>query len=323
VVGIVVSLVALSLALLGIEWARVGRTLRRADWRYLVPGGAALLAYLLTRSIRWRILLGPEVRLIDALAVTNIGYLISNVLPFRLGDPARAVAIGLRGHVRVSAALSTVVVERVLDMLAVVTLLAVTLPAVGEAGWTRRAGLLGGSVAVAAMAVFVTLALRPEWGRAVVRWMLARLPGLDGEQWLTTVDGLLEGLDALRSLRQVAGLLIWSGVTWALTVGYYWALLGAFLPEASLVEASFLTCATGLGVALPSSPGAVGVFHSVARYALQLPFDVPGEKAIVVAFASHAFQYTVMCLLGVIGLVQQNLSLGQLQADATATLAKE
>jgi hypothetical protein len=67
----------------------------------------------------------------------------------------------------------------------------------------------------------------------------------------------------------------------------------------------------------------VGVFHSVARYALQLPFDVPGEKAIVVAFASHAFQYTVMCLLGVIGLVQQNLSLGQLQADATATLAKE
>jgi uncharacterized membrane protein YbhN (UPF0104 family) len=76
-------------------------------------------------------------------------------------------------------------------------------------------------------------------------------------------------------------------------------------------------------MAVPSSPGAVGVFHSVARYALQLPFGVPAETAVLVAFASHTFQYVVMCFLGLIGLVQQNLSLGQLQRDAVATMARE
>ncbi|MBE9470716.1 MAG: flippase-like domain-containing protein, partial [Chloroflexi bacterium] len=65
-IGITISLVCLVLALAGIEWDQVGLALRRADWCYLVPAAASLLAYLLTRSIRWRILLGPEVSLAEA-----------------------------------------------------------------------------------------------------------------------------------------------------------------------------------------------------------------------------------------------------------------
>ncbi|MBE9508257.1 MAG: hypothetical protein IMY86_09430, partial [Chloroflexi bacterium] len=50
------------------------------------------------------------------------------------------------------------------------------------------------------------------------------------------------------------------------------------------------------------------------RYALVLPFGVPREQAVVVAFASHAFQYILMCLLGLIGLARQSVSLGQLSS---------
>jgi len=314
-IGIAVSLICLALALVGIEWDQVGVALRQAEWRYLIPAGGALLAYLVARSIRWRILLGPGVSLAESFAVTNIGYLVSNVLPFRLGDPARAVAIGLGGRVRMGAALSTVVVERVLDMLMVVLLLAATLPFVGEAGWTREAGMFAGVAALAALAVLVVLARRPEWGQRALEWGLARVPRIDRKRWARMLGGILEGLAALRSAQRAAGLLVWSVVTWAFTVGYYFAILWAFLDRPSLAEGSFLTCATGLGMALPSSPGAMGVFHSVARYALQLPFDVPVEKAVVVAFASHAFQYVLMCLLGLIGLARQNLSLSRLQAD--------
>ncbi|MGD8967619.1 MAG: lysylphosphatidylglycerol synthase transmembrane domain-containing protein [Anaerolineae bacterium] len=321
VIAVAISLICLILALAGIEWHRAGEALRRADWRYLIPAGAALLGYLLARAIRWRVLLGPGVGLGDSFAVTNIGYLISNVLPFRLGDPARAVAIGLDGKVKISAALSTVVVERVLDMLTIVSLLAVTIPFVGEAGWTRKAGLLGGLAGMVTMGLLVSLAVRPVWGMQVLDWILGRLPWMDRERWIRVLDGLLEGLTALRSMQSAATLLAWSIITWVFTVGHYFAILRAFVDDPSVVEASFLTCATGLGMALPSSPGALGVFHSVARYALQLPFGVPVETAVVVAFASHTFQYVVMCLLGLIGLVQRNLSLRQLRSDAVATMA--
>jgi hypothetical protein len=322
-IGAAISLICLVLALAGVEWHRAGEALRRADWRYLLPAGVALLGFLLARANRWRLLLGPRVGLSDTFWVTNIGYLISNVLPFRLGDPARAVAIGLDGKVKVSTAFSTVVVERVLDLLTVVLLLALTVPFVREAGWTRRAGLLGGLVGLVTMGLLVSLAVRPGWGRHILRWVLTRLPRADSQRWLRAFDDLLEGLSALGSIRGGAALLAWSVITWVLAVGHYLAMLRAFIDAPSVIEASFLTCATGLGVAIPSSPGAIGVFHSVARYALQLPFGVPVETAVVVAFACHTFQYVVMSVLGLTGLVQRDLSLGRLRSDAAAAVVEE
>jgi hypothetical protein len=314
--GIVVSLACLGLAVAGIEWSRVGGALRRADWRYLLPAGAALLGFLVARSARWTVLLGGRAGLGRAFSLTNVGYLISNILPLRLGDPARAVAMGLDDDVKVSTALSTVVVERVLDMLTVVALLAVTAPFVTDAGWTREAGIVGAGIGLAAIGLMTALALKPEWARRLLTAVLDRVAWLESERWLAWFDGLVEGLAALRSPRGVVALIGWSMVAWGMTVGHYLGLLHAFVPQPSLVEASFLTCATALGVALPSSPGAVGVFHSVARYALELPFGFKAETAVVIAFAAHTFQYVVMCGLGAVGLLRENLSLAQLRTGA-------
>ena len=67
----------------------------------------------------------------------------------------------------------------------------------------------------------------------------------------------------------------------------------------------------------------MGVFQTVARYALQLPFGVPAEQATAVAFGSHAFMYVAMCLLGLAGLAQQQLSWERLRQGIVATVSKE
>jgi uncharacterized protein (TIRG00374 family) len=321
-IGIIISVVALVLALRGIDLERMVEDLAQARYVYLVPAGASLLLYLVARSIRWRLLLGSEVSLLRCFWVTNVGYLVSNVLPFRLGDPARAVAIGLDGKVKVSTALSTVVVERVLDMLLVVVLLAITLPFVEQSGWLLGAGVVAGAAAVVASTALILLALRPDWVRRLARWCLDRLLRLNSERWMSTLEGLLDGLSALRSARRLAGLLLWSVVSWVFVVGYYWGMLWAFVEHPPLAAGSFLTCAIGLGMALPAAPGAVGVFESFARYALELPFGMPEERATAVAFVSHAYQYVLASLLGLIGLAQLGLSLARLRTDAAA-LGKE
>ncbi len=322
-IGLAVSLICLVLAAAGIEWRRVVTAFALADWVYLAPALVMLLAYLAARAVRWRILLGRAVPFRDAFAVTNIGYLVSNVLPLRLGDPARAVAIGMGGAVRTSTALSTVVVERVLDMAMVVLLLAVTLPFVGQAGWTRSAGLLGGVAALVALVLLIVAALRPQPVLALIGSAARRIPRLNRLPWQRVLGELLEGLAALRSWRGAGGLIVWTLLTWACTVGVYFFLIRAFIPGARLVQAAFLSCTIGLGMSVPSSPGAVGVFHSVARYALELPFGVARETALAIAFASHAFLYVVMCLLGLAGMVQQNLSLARLESGVATRLAKE
>jgi hypothetical protein len=224
----------------------------------------------------------------------------------------------LDGKVKVSAALSTVVVELVLDMLMVVSLLAITLPFVEQAGLLQSIGVAAGAAAVVAIAVLIIVAVRPKWVRLVALRLLACLPRLDSERWLGVLDGLLDGLAALRSPRRLVALLGWSIAAWGFIVGYYWIMLRAFRDGPPLVQASLLTCAVGLGMALPSAPGAVGVFHTAAKYALQLPFGVSGEEALSIAFAAHALQYVFSSLLGLIGLARLGLSFRRLRTDAAA-----
>jgi uncharacterized protein (TIRG00374 family) len=316
-VGLVISAAALVLALLGIDVRQVAETLAQAEYVYLIPAAAGMLVYLVARAVRWRLLLGPRVRLSRCFWVTNVGYLVSNVLPFRLGDPARAVVIGRGEEISTAAALSTVVVERVLDMLMVVALLAGVTPFVSGVGSAVGAGLVAGGAALVASAVLLLLAFRPDWGRRAVRRVLGWVPRLDGERWAQALDGLFEGLAPLRSGRRGLALLAWSVVTWACVVAYYWALMRAFLPRPPALAAPFLVCVVGLGMAVPSSPGAVGVFHAVARYGLTVPFGVPTDQAVTVAFAIHTFQYVAVCLLGLAGLARESLSLGWLRARAT------
>jgi len=314
---LLVSGAGLVLALLGIDLSRLAETFKRADYFYLIPALGALLAYLLARSVRWRLLLGPAVSVSRSFWVTGIGYLVSNVLPFRLGDPARALVIGRRGGVSTPAALSTVVVERVLDMVMVVALLAAVIPFVGETGSVLGAGLLAGGVALAALAVLLFLALRPDLGRRGSRCLLERLQWLDTERWAAAFDDLLEGLAPLRSGRRGLALLGWSALTWACSVVAYWVMLSAFVPRPPLLAAPFLVCVLGLGMAVPSSPSAVGVFHAVARYGLTVPFGVAESDAVAVAFAAHALQYILFSLLGLIGLLQESLSFAWLHTQVT------
>jgi hypothetical protein len=314
-VGLAISVVALALAVSGIDVSRVAETLAQAEYAFLIPAAVGTLGYMFFRSVRWRLLLGTEVSLVRCFWVTSIGYLASNVLPFRLGDPARAVVVGREGKVSTAAALSTVVVERVLDMLMVVGLLAAVLPFVSGAGSAMGAGVVAGGAALAASAVLLLLAFRPDWWRRVARRTLARIPRLDIERWMQALDGLLEGLAPLRSGRRGLALVAWSVVAWACVVGFYWATMRAFMPRPPALAAPFLVCVVGLCMAVPASPGAVGVFHAVARYGLTVPFAVPTDQAVTVAFAIHTFQYVFTCLLGLVGLARESLSLSWVQAQ--------
>jgi hypothetical protein len=197
-----------------------------------------------------------------------------------------------------------------------VALLAGVAPFVSEAGSALSAGLIGGGAALVATATLLVLAFRPDWGRQAVRWALDLIPQVDSERWAQALDGIFDGLAPLRSGRRALALLFWSVVTWACVVAYYWACLRAFVPNPPALAAPFLVSVVGLGMAIPSSPGAVGVFHAVARYGLTAPFGVPVNQAVTAAFGVHAFQYVLGCLLGLIGLARESLSLGWLRDQA-------
>jgi glycosyltransferase 2 family protein len=117
IVGLAVSGLALWLTLRGKDLGGVWLAMREADYRYLWLYLPFLVAIHLVRTVRWGILLEPVAKVPFARlnAASAVGFMALAILPFRLGEFARPYLVAERPRIRVSAALSSVVVERVAD----------------------------------------------------------------------------------------------------------------------------------------------------------------------------------------------------------------
>jgi uncharacterized protein (TIRG00374 family) len=148
-VGAAISIVALWLVLRGVDLARTGEVLARADLRWIGLAAAFLSTDLALRALRWQRLLRPiaKVRYPPMLGYLLVGYLANNVLPARLGELVRSHYLGDREGISRASALGTVVVERVVDLVAVVAIASVALLILSVRGVVASAVLVGAGVA--------------------------------------------------------------------------------------------------------------------------------------------------------------------------------
>jgi hypothetical protein len=71
--------------------------------------------------------------------------------------------------------------------------------------------------------------------------------------------------------------------------------------EPDLVMAAFVVCAAALSVALPSSPGQIGVFHAGVIAALQVWGQAEAQAASF-AFLYHALNTAILTGFGIVGI---------------------
>jgi len=338
ILTLALSALALYAALHGVNFADVGAALQQVHWGWLALTLSLILLTLVIRAQRWRILLGRKLSLRDTFGLINIGYLVSGVLPMRAGDPARAVAASARGPVSALAALSTVVVERVLDMFLIVIMLVATLPFVPGLQSYIAGGQLGGSfsfqliiglsgaLALALLLMFVLVALFPQKVEALARRALDLLRVPSPERWLKPVQHALDGLIALRSVRDGAAMLLWSLALWVVTTLYFLSALQAcraFLPPGDdLLKAIVVTWSSAFGMVFPAT-GGLGSFHFAVREALFWGFDIARDSGLPYAVIAHALAYLTGILLGATTLLVWGISFKSLVSNAQHVETKD
>ncbi len=339
--GILISIVALVFAFRQVEFGEVWTALAGVNYGLLAASLIPLILFLVLRAVRWRMLFYPlrGLRLRNLFAVINIGYLLSNIFPARLGDLARAYLIGDTEKVSRTAAFSTIIAERVLDALCAVGGFFLVLPFAPLPRWMIRSGLVVGALALAAVAVFMVLARRREWTMqclerllrflhwpdrpAVARFwkrlaartrlrFLERLPWADRADLTRIAGSLIDGLRGVTHLNQGLPLILGSAVIWAVISTFYWLVLLAFDRSQPFVAGLAVTSVTALGMTIPASPGYIGVFEFLTRETMVL-LGMKPEPALSYALVAHAIVYTVYTLLGLIGMAQQHLTYAQLQ----------
>jgi uncharacterized protein (TIRG00374 family) len=320
--GLAISAALLWWTLHDVALADVLEHARRARWG---PLAAAVLVATLTfplRTVRWRLLLnqdGAPLRFVPLWHATAIGFMANNLLPARAGEFARAYAARHLTGVRFSAAFGSVAVERALDGIILVALLGL---AIG-AGGLRRDTTVGGvsleQVATVALAVFGTALLGAllvvHWpGPALrfVRGTLARVLSARATDGLMRIlEGLLSGLDALKSGRRFGFATAWSVVVWATGAASYWLGFQAFSLDVPWTAALLLQSLVAFGVAIPSSPGFFGPFEAVTRATLSL-YAVPAAAAVSAAVAYHLAAFVPISLLGLWSLARAQMHMGDL-----------
>jgi uncharacterized membrane protein YbhN (UPF0104 family) len=340
-IGILISIIALALAFRQVDFAGVWAALVGINYWLLVLSLLPLVLFLVLRAYRWRLLFYPHsgLRIRNLFAVINIGYLLSNVFPARLGDVARAYLIGDVEDVSRATAFSTVVAERVLDALCAVAGFFLVVPFAPLPEWMVRSGLVVGVAALLAVILFVVLVRRRGWTLRLLdriliglrwpdcetmnrRWerlaartrlkFLAHLPWADRSQLGDMAGSLIDGLGGIATLRLGPPLVLWSIAIWAVISAFYWVILLAFDPMQPFVAGLAVASVTALGMTIPASPGYIGVFEFLTRE-IMLLFGMGREPALSYALVAHTVVYVVYTLLGLASMVQQNLSYGEIQ----------
>jgi uncharacterized protein (TIRG00374 family) len=313
--GILLSLISLAAIFFFIQPREILVAMQTTRYGYLIFTGLGIITFLVIRAVRWRYMLNNDVPWATVFHIQNIGYLLSAVFPLRIGDVARAVLIGSVPPVTISRGISTMVVERLLDMLFIIALLPFALSGVEQIPDWMRAGAQGmGLVAIVGIIVLVIAANQRERTVALVNRILSYIPFLNTEAWTARAEGFLAGLDSLTNLKDALWLILLTIATWLPIILAYYAMLLAVNLEPNLVMAAFVVCAAALSVALPSSPGQIGVFHAGVIAALQVWGQAEAQAASF-AFLYHALNMAIMIGFGIVGIFATGSTFKQVLAS--------
>jgi glycosyltransferase 2 family protein len=257
--------------------------------RELLELAACLVIYAvvtLLRGWRWHTILRRahvEHAPVDAYALTVVGYMGNNVLPARSGELLRVLLLGERTTARRRVILGSIIAERFLDLLTIVTLFAAL--TVGDVA-DRPLG-------VAPLALVAGVVLAGATVLALLKAVRRR--------------GRLERFaELVRPFAHATRVLVgWIGVVlaavtvavWLLEASIFWLVGDSLHLGITPVEALFLVVLTSFVAVIPSAPGYIGTFEAAVVFGLGA-IGIEGGQALAFALLVRFLLYVPITVVG-------------------------
>jgi hypothetical protein len=305
--GLVISVIALVIVFRVLDLKKFALAVQQADVFFLFLGILSEILWLVVRGFFWRTLLQKKASYRQSFITINEGYLLNNILPLRLGEVGRAFLIGRKAHIDFWQVVPSILIERALDMAFAAGIFLSTLPFVIGVSWAREASISIAFIVLVGLAGMYILARN----RQVVLAWIERL----GQRWSLVgrlagrrLAAFFDGLAIITDSRLFLEALGWETLNWLVAILQYYLFLRAFFPNPSLLWVLFALGVGALGIAAPSSPGAIGVFEAALVGAL-LALGVNASSAAAFAISVHITSYVITGLIGGYGLYKDGESL--------------
>jgi len=311
--GILISILFMFLAFRKVEPVKMFAAFSAMRIVYLVPMILVMFLSHWLRAVRWRYLLSPVRRVGTAPLFTSliIGYMFNIFLPAHLGEFVRAFVLSAKKSLSASSIFATIVVERVIDVLTLLLLLALTMVFFPFPGWVRRSGLL---TFAGLMLLFVMLLLMKRHRTRASR-LLERVPRI-GSRLSEWQLAFTQGLAPLSGRWDYAVVFVLSVAIWACYGIIFQLLFFSFEFHLPWIASLVTLVITTISVVVPSSPGYVGTYHYLCQISLGL-FGIGESAALSYAFVAHGINFLPVLVLGLIFVSREGRSFRALRAGAT------
>jgi glycosyltransferase 2 family protein len=314
---------------LNVVWTEM----RNANLWLITLSAVVTVVTMALRALRWQYLLAPigHTHFIPAFRTTIIGFAASAVLPARAGEVIRPYLLARHESLSATATFATIIIERLLDAVTCVILLASFVllfdPGMDRADPTLYALLEVGGATVGGLALVVLggMFFAARDPQAVARWAYKVehiLPGRMAHALAGVLLRFTEGLAVVRTPRRLLSALLLAFPLW-LSIGLgIWLVIKAFGIEMPFTGSFLLIALLIVGVSVPT-PGAVGGFEAAVQIGLTSFYGVPNNRAVGAALVLHIVSLLPVVLLGFLFLIQDGLGFGAMRTLAQAAAEGE
>lgn len=305
--GLAISGAAIYILLQSVDVGAAIDVLRTASPAAILLMVGTTLVDVGARGARWQALLMPIRRIPyrRVLGYTYLGYLANNVLPARLGELVRSHALGEGESISRTTVLGTVVVERIVDTVIVVSLAALAVVGLGVGGVMSTAVVLGAGF-VGLLVIGLALAT-----------MSHRLPGAarvtaTAERFPIALElgrRLRDGLRVIGRPRTLISALVLSAVAWTASIATFIVAAMAIGIELTPLQGALLSSGVALATIVPSGPGYLGTFELTA-VGIASQFGIAADPGFAMALLAHAMILAVTSVGGAIAAFRLGVGLG-------------
>jgi len=287
---------------------------------YFLPAFVLNVAMLGLRARRWQLILtsNPEeprdIPLRRVFGVLTIGYLANQIFPAPSGEVTRAVVLARRENMKKVHVLSTIVVERVLDALALAPIIVFVLAVIPLHAWLERlvlvAGLTALGLAVAGVILHGQRERLVEAGSALLRGLSESVQS----RLAAYRESFREGLHILRDLRALTTVYTLSLAAWVLQLAVIEMVTRSLHQPLNLRLLVLLILLSNAGTLLPFAPGNLGTFQALTMTTLAF-FHVRPEVSFSIALAYQMVQFLPVAVLGLHNLWSRGMSIDAVKEE--------
>ncbi len=310
-IGVAIAVGALYYTLRNVSMDELITSFAAIDLIYILPAIVLTLLSYVTRAYRWQILLRPfkEIPIRDIYAPLMIGFM-GNILPARAGEFLRAYLIGKKQGITFAGAFSTIIVERLFDLIILLMLFVwvfvvkvdmfdpqLTFSRMSVQTMVAGFGKFCGIVVIGLLTFMFLLAYREKWVNSCIGWFAKPLPDKWREKIFFMVGEFALGCKIVRDPGALAKIIFFSALTWALLIAVYYPLYFAFdLNDKSLESILLLTVMVCVLITILPTPAFLGSFNAGVLIALH---EIRGESEVAaVSFGMVAWAIGFIVLIG-------------------------